>query len=107
MTWLQNRPDDRSKPEARCHLNERYTGRISRAQLQGKPSFCPLDHPQRQNEVADAALEFVTLGTSWQVLLQDNGSAEVRFATKAPPICLAPNLRNGHTALPRGYRLPR
>ena len=62
-------------------------GRISRAQLQGKPSFCPLDHPQRQNEVADAALEFVTLGTSWQVVLQDNGSAEVRSATKAPPIC--------------------
>ncbi|NBV62498.1 MAG: hypothetical protein EBR73_15815 [Rhodobacteraceae bacterium] len=34
--------------------------------------------------MADAALEFVTLGTSWQVVLQDNGSAEVRFANEAP-----------------------
>ena len=84
MTWPQNRSNDRGKPEARRHLNGRYKGRISRAQLQSKPSLCPLDHPQRQNEAADAALEFVTLGTSWQVVLQDNGSAEVRFANEAP-----------------------
>jgi len=39
---------------------------------------------QSQDEPSGAALEFLTLGTSWQVVLQDNGSAEVRFANEAP-----------------------